>query len=154
MLKRPAWAIEASALRAKTSTDPEGLIEAARAALGPAIAARFAHEGTLRVIMIAPLLEQAMLEGMRSGDDGTHIVLDPSRVEQVVQSVKRSIAELDPAAGGEPVLVCAPSLRPAVRRLLSAQTDGLPVLSYNEATAGGIAIDTVGVVRDGQALAA
>lgn len=145
---------EALALRAKTSTDPEGLIEAARAALGPAIAARFAHEGTLRVIMIAPLLEQAMLEGMRSGEDGTHIVLDPSRVEQIVQSVKRSLAELDPAAGGEPVLVCAPTLRPAVRRLLSAQTDGLPVLSYNEATAGGFAIETVGVVRDGQALPA
>ncbi|OCG76579.1 flagellar biosynthesis protein FlhA [Microbacterium sediminis] len=145
---------EALALRAKTSTDPEGLIEAARAALGPAIAARFAHEGTLRVVMIAPLLEQAMLEGMRSGEDGTHIVLDPSRIEQVVQSVKQTVAELDPAAGGEPVLVCAPTLRPAVRRLLSAQTDGLPVLSYNEATAGGFAIETVGVVRDQQTLAA
>jgi flagellar biosynthesis protein FlhA len=31
---------------------------------------------------------------------------------------------------------------------VSAQTDGIPVLSYNEATAGGFAIETVGVVRD------
>ena len=50
--------------------------------------------------------------------------------------------------GGEPVLVCAPSLRPAVRRLVSAQTDGLPVLSYTEATAAALTIETVGVVRD------
>jgi flagellar biosynthesis protein FlhA len=144
---------EALALRAKVSTDPEGLIEAARAALGPAIAARFAQDGRLRVIMIAPLLEQAMLEGMRSGEDGTHIVLDPARIEQIVQSVKDAVAGIDPSLG-EPVLVCAPTLRPAVRRLVSAQADGIPVLSYNEATAGGMTIETVGVVRDAQSLAA
>ncbi|MGV9768974.1 flagellar biosynthesis protein FlhA [Microbacterium sp. NPDC003461] len=144
---------EALALRAKVSTDPEGLIEAARAALGPAIAARFAQDGRLRVIMIAPLLEQAMLEGMRSGEDGTHIVLDPARIEQIVQSVKDATAGIDPSLG-EPVLVCAPTLRPAVRRLVSAQADGIPVLSYNEATAGGMTIETVGVVRDAQSLAA
>lgn len=144
---------EALALRAKVSTDPEDLIEAARAALGPAIAARFAQDGRLRVIMIAPLLEQAMLEGMRSGEDGTHIVLDPARIEQIVQSVKDATAGIDPSLG-EPVLVCAPTLRPAVRRLVSAQADGIPVLSYNEATAGGMTIETVGVVRDAQSLAA
>jgi flagellar biosynthesis protein FlhA len=144
---------EALALRAKVSTDPEGLIEAARTALGPAIAARFAQDGRLRVIMIAPLLEQAMLEGMRSGEDGTHIVLDPARIEQIVQSVKDAVAGIDPSLG-EPVLVCAPTLRPAVRRLVSAQADGIPVLSYNEATAGGMTIETVGVVRDAQSLAA
>ncbi|WP_261166275.1 flagellar biosynthesis protein FlhA [Microbacterium sp. Marseille-Q6965] len=144
---------EALALRAKVSTDPEGLIEAARAALGPAIAARFAQDGRLRVIMLAPLLEQAMLEGMRSGEDGTHIVLDPARIEQIVQSVKEAVAGIDPSLG-EPVIVCAPNLRPAVRRLVSAQADGIPVLSYNEATAGGLTIDTVGVVRDAQSLTA
>ncbi|WP_309069386.1 flagellar biosynthesis protein FlhA [Microbacterium sp.] len=140
---------EALSLRAKVSTDPEGLIEAARAALGPAVAARFAQDGALRVIMINPLLEQAMLEGQRQGEDGTHIVLDPARLEGVIQSLKQAVDDVDPALG-EPVLVCAPSLRPAVRRLVAAQTDGIPVLSYNEATAGGFAIETVGVVRDGE----
>ncbi len=137
---------EALALRAKTSTDPESLIEAARAALGPAIAARFAEDGRLRVVMISPLLEQSMLEALRPGEEGAQIVLDPQRMEAVVESAKAAVAGAGP--GGEPVLVCAPSLRPAVRRLLSAQTDGLPVLSYSEATAGAVGIDTVGVVRD------
>ena len=141
---------EALALRAKVSADPEGLIEAARAALGPAVAARFAQDGALRVIMINPLLEQAMLEGQRQGEDGTHIVLDPTRLEGVIQSLKQALADVDPVLG-EPVLVCAPSLRPAVRRLVAAQADGIPVLSYNEATAGGFAIETVGVVRDADA---
>ncbi|MBO3664586.1 flagellar biosynthesis protein FlhA [Microbacterium stercoris] len=142
---------EALSLRAKTSTDPEGLIEAARAALGPAIPARFAQEGTLHVVMINPLLEQSMLEALRHGDDGTHIVLDPARLDAVIRSLQQTVADLDPSFG-EPVLVCAPQLRPAVRRLISAQSDGIPVLSYNEATAGGFAIETVGVVRDDSAV--
>ena len=137
---------EALALRAKVSPDPEGLIEAARAALGPAVATRFADQGRLRIVMIDPLLEQSMLEAMRPGEDGTHIALDPRRLEAVISSTKSALAAA--GSGGEPVLVCAPSLRPAVRRLISSQTDGLPVLSYTEATAGGLAIDTVGVVRD------
>ena len=138
---------EALALRAKTSTEPEGLIEAARAALGPAIAARFAEDGVLRVIMINPLLEQAMLESLRMGDDGPQIVFDPQRMEAVIESVRQAATAAAAGAGGEPVLVCAPTLRSAVRRLVSAQTDGLPVLSYTEAT-GAFTIETVGVVRD------
>ncbi|MCR2793210.1 flagellar biosynthesis protein FlhA [Microbacterium sp. zg.Y625] len=137
---------EALALRAKTTTEPEALIEAARAALGPAVAARFAEGGRLRIVMINPLLEQSMLEALRPGEDGVHIAFDPHRLEAVVESTRAAVASA--GAGPEPVLVCAPSLRPAVRRLVSAQTDGLPVLSYTEATAGGFTIDTVGVVRD------
>src|SRR5690606_694321 len=109
---------EALALRAKTSTEPEGLVEAARAALGPAVAARFADGGVLRVIMIAPLLEQAMLENLRAGDEGAQIVFDPQRMEAVVESVKQAVAAA--SERGEPVLVCAPALRTAVRRMVSA----------------------------------
>lgn len=138
---------EALALRARVSTDPEGLIEAARAALGPAIAARFAENGVLRVIMINPLLEQNMLESLRTGDDGPQIVFDPRRMEGVVESVRQAAAAVNDD-GGEPVLVCAPSLRSAVRRMVSTQVDGLPVLSYNEAAGGAFTIETVGVVRD------
>ncbi|HTN54905.1 MAG TPA: flagellar biosynthesis protein FlhA [Microbacterium sp.] len=141
---------EALAVRAKTSTDPEGLVEAARAALGPAIAARFAEDGRLRVIMINPLLEQAMLESLRMGEDGAQIVFEPNRMEAVVESVRQAVTAASAGDGGEPVLVCAPTLRAAVRRMVSAQTDGLPVLSYTEAGgAGAFRIETVGVVRDG-----
>ncbi|WP_460772474.1 flagellar biosynthesis protein FlhA [Microbacterium sp. GXF7504] len=139
---------EALALRAKVSTDPEGLVDAAREALGPAVAARFAEAGVLRVIMLNPLLEQSMLESLRPGPDGTQIVLEPQRMEAVITSVKDAVAAASAADGGEPVLVCAPALRAPVRRLVSAQTDGLPVLSYTEATAGSLTIETIAVVRD------
>ena len=71
---------EALTLRAKVSTEPEGLIEAARQALGPALAAKYLDGSVLRVIMIDPTLEQSMLEGLRPSDQGTQILLDPSRL--------------------------------------------------------------------------
>ena len=144
---------EALTLRAKVSTDPEGLVEAARAALGPALPARHAESGTLRVIMIDPLLEQAMLEGLRPSEQGSQIVLDAHRIEQVLGSLRDAVRSVE-EQGLSAVLVCAPQLRPAVHRMVSAQANGLPVLSYQEATAAGSTIETVGVVRAADPIAA
>ncbi len=138
---------EALSLAAKISTDPEALIEAARESLGPAIAARYLENGTLRVLMIEPSLEQTMLEGLRQGPAGSQILLDGSQHSRLVNAVKQTVAAAA-AEGQSPVLVCAPQLRSAVRRLVSAQQGGLPVLSYNEATASpSTIIETIGVIR-------
>ncbi|MDP4334623.1 flagellar biosynthesis protein FlhA [Curtobacterium sp. A7_M15] len=144
---------EGLTLRAKVSTDPEGLVEAARAALGPALPARYLDAGTLRVIMIDPLLEQSMLEGLRPSEQGTQIVLDANRIEQVLGSLRDAVRSVEDQ-GISAVLVCAPQLRPAVHRMVSAQSNGLPVLSYQEATAAGSTIETVGVVRAADPIAA
>lgn len=136
----------ALALRGKTSLETPVLVEAARAALGPAVAARFAQDGRIRVVMIDPLLEQQLLEGLRVVDGSSQIVLTPEATMQFLDSIRRTIAELD-HAGSEAVLVCAPSLRSAVRKLVAAQVSGLPVLSYTEAAAGGHATEVVGVIR-------
>ncbi|WIE56056.1 flagellar biosynthesis protein FlhA [Curtobacterium sp. MCBD17_003] len=144
---------EALTLRAKVSTDPEGLVEAARAALGPALAARYLDGSVLRVIMIDPGLEQSMLEGLRPSEQGTQILLDAHRVEQVLGSVRDAVGAVE-HQGLSAVLVCAPQLRPAIHRLVSAQSNGLPVLSYQEATAAGSTIETVGVVRAADPIAA
>jgi flagellar biosynthesis protein FlhA len=142
---------EALSLRAKVSTDPEGLIEAARQALGPALVAQYLDDGLLRVIMIDPVLEQAMLEGMRPSELGTQIMLGPAGIEAVLGSLKSAVATVE-ANGLTAVLVCAPALRPAIRRLVSGQTGGLPVLSYNEVTSASVDIETVGVVRGSEAV--
>ncbi|MDR6972243.1 flagellar biosynthesis protein FlhA [Leifsonia shinshuensis] len=145
--------LEALTLRAKVSNDPEGLVEAARAALGPAVVAPHIDAGTLRVIMIDPGLEQSMLEGLRPAEGGTQIVLDPVRLEGVLASLRDTAGRLDDA-GVSAVLVCAPALRPAIRRLVAGQIAGLAVLSYQEVTAVQAAIETVGVVRGAESIAA
>jgi flagellar biosynthesis protein FlhA len=144
---------EALALKAKSSTDPEGLIEAARQALGPALTAQYLDGQLLRVIMIEPTLEQSMLEGMRPSELGTQILLSADRTEAVLASLRDALEKVE-ANGLTAVLVCAPALRPAIRRLVSAQAGGLPVLSYQEVTSANVKIETVGVVRVGQTAAA
>jgi flagellar biosynthesis protein FlhA len=137
---------EALTLRAKVSTDPEGLIEAARAALGPVLVSAHLDERTLRVVMIDPHLEQSMLENLRPSELGTQILMTPDRIGQVVESLRQAVQNAE-LRGWSPVLVCAPALRPAVRRLVAPQTNGLPVLSYQEVTSADVTIETVGVVR-------
>jgi len=144
---------EALSLRAKVSVDPEGLIEAARQALGPALSAQYLDDGVLRVIMIDPVLEQSLVEGLRPTEFGSQILIDADRIETVVGSLKAALAAIEPQ-GFSAVLVCAPTLRPALRRLVSAQVNGIPVLSYQEATVSNIQIETVGVVRRDDALTA
>ncbi|TFD65261.1 flagellar biosynthesis protein FlhA [Cryobacterium ruanii] len=144
---------EALSLRAKASNDPEGLVEAARQALGPALTAQYLEGTVLRVIMIEPTLEQSMLEGLRPSDQGTQILMDPARIEAVLNSVRTSVARVE-ASGQTAVLVCAPALRPAIRRLISTQTGGLPVLSYQEVTSANVTIETVGVVRGAETISA
>ena len=133
---------EALTLRAKVSVEPEGLIEGARQSLGAALSNPYVENGTLRVITIAPLLEQSMLEGLRHGENGSQIVLESPMLEQVLTEIRTSAVEHEGA-----VLVCAPQLRPAVRRLIAPQAPALPVLSYNEATASASPIETIGVIR-------
>ncbi|MCU1546781.1 MAG: flhA [Homoserinimonas sp.] len=144
---------EALSLRAKVSAEPEGLIEAARQALGPALISRHLDGQTLRVIMIDPLLEQAMLEGMRPSEHGTQILMNQNSLEALLASVKECLSRVE-SNGLSAVLVCAPALRPAIRRLVSAQVGGLPVLSYQEVTAANVNIETVGVVRVSESISA
>ena len=144
---------EALSLRAKVSSDPEGLIEAARAALGPALSARHLDGQTLRVIMIDPLVEQSMLEGLRPSELGTQILIDQHALEGLLGSVRDVVSRVE-GTGISAVLVCAPALRPAIRRLVSAQSGGLPVLSYQEVTSADVNIETVGVVRGAESISA
>ncbi len=137
---------EALAMRAKASTDPAGLIEAARLSIAPLIVSKKLEGGILRIIMVDPVLEQSMLEALRPSELGSQIIMDQGRLEHVLSNV-RSIVEQASEKGITPVLVCAPALRPAIRRLVGPQISGLAVLSYQEVTSAQVGIETIGVVR-------
>ncbi|WP_062382470.1 flagellar biosynthesis protein FlhA [Demequina iriomotensis] len=145
--------LEGLTLRAKVATDPEGLVEAARAALGPAIAAPYAEDGVLRVLTLDPLLEQHLVEARRPGDEGMILAVDPDRLERMLASLRGRLAELE-RAGHEAVLACAPVLRPALRRTVAATMPLVPVLSYSEVTCAPLQVEAVGVVSDAAAIAA
>ena len=142
---------EAMSLRARTSTEVEGLVGAVRATLGAAIAAPYVVDGRLPVLTFEPMLEQTLLEAVRHAEGGAFLLLDSVRLEALLGDVARA-SDAAERAGRSPVLVCSPQIRAAVRRLLVTALPRLPVLSYGE-VGNGLNIDTTGVVTGGHTVA-
>lgn len=135
---------EAVSLRARSSTDPDALVEAARLALGPAIAASHASNGELSVLTFDPKLEQRLLESLRAGEVGSQLLLDPYIAERLASEAARVSREAE-NTGVQPVLVCAQPLRRPVRRLLETTAPQLAVLAYQE-LGGHLRLKPIGVV--------
>ncbi|HET7387485.1 MAG TPA: flagellar biosynthesis protein FlhA [Nocardioidaceae bacterium] len=135
---------EALSLRARIGKDIDGLLEAARETLGPAVVAPYVKDGTVHVLSFEPGLEQRLLEGLRVSEGGGFLVLDADLSQLVITQVM-SVASNAEEQDLTPVLVCAPQIRAAVRRMTSASMPGLPVLSYSELS-GPVQIRSVGVV--------
>jgi flagellar biosynthesis protein FlhA len=143
---------EAMSQRARQTTEPEGLVEAARTTLGPAIAAPYAQDGRLSVITLEPLLEQRILEKLKIGDHGSFLALDAEDAEHIVVETNR-LAERAEQLGNTPVLACMAQLRPSLHRLVKTANPRLPVLAYAE-LGGQLQLETVGTVTATRAHAA
>ena len=135
---------EALSTRARIGKDLDGLVEAARQILGPAVVAPHVSNGNLPVLSFEPALEQRLLEGLRAGEDGAFLALDVDLAQGVLTSMA-AVARDAEEQNLSPVLACAPQLRPAVRRMTSPSLPRLPVVSYSELS-GPIQINAVGVV--------
>ncbi|WP_033346635.1 flagellar biosynthesis protein FlhA [Catenuloplanes japonicus] len=144
---------ESLSLRAKISADHDGLVEAARAALGPAIAQQFTTDGTLTVITLDPQLEHAMLESLRPSENGMFLALDATLAENVVNQIGMH-SEIAEQQGATPVLACSPQLRPPLHRLMRAGGRKTAVMSYSEIAGTTAQIETMGVVNGAYAGAA
>jgi flagellar biosynthesis protein FlhA len=135
---------EALSLRARETKDPEHLVEIARAALGPAIVQPYVSDGAVHVISFDPQLEQRMLEALRPTDEGSVVAFDMETGQVVLTELARFMHEAE-NQNVSPVVVCAPQLRSAVRRMVQPSLGRMPVLSYRELS-GTAQVRSVGVV--------
>ncbi|HEU5038098.1 MAG TPA: flagellar biosynthesis protein FlhA [Nocardioides sp.] len=122
---------EALSLRASRTKELDPLVEAARLALGPAIAAPYLVEKVLHVLTLDPPLEQRILESLRPSELGHSIALDPESSQALLTNLAALVTEVE-NRNLRPVLVCAPQLRAAVHRLVHPIVPRLAVLSYQE----------------------
>ncbi len=143
---------EALSLRARAGTDPDGLIEAARSGLGPAVAAPYAVDDVLRVLTLEPQLEQKLFESMVGGEGGQHLLIDAERAEVISREVT-AMTEAAGQRGIQPVLACSPQIRAALRRFVRVTAPRLAVLSYSE-LGSTMQIETIGMVSGAYANAA
>ena len=135
---------EALSLRARETKDAEHLIEVARGALGPAIMQPYLNDGAVNVISFEPQLEQRMLEALRPTDEGSVVAFDMETGQVVLTELARLMAEAE-NRNVTPVVVCAPQLRAAVRRMVQPSLGRMAVLSYRELS-GSAQVRSVGVV--------
>jgi flagellar biosynthesis protein FlhA len=135
---------ESLSTRARISKDLDGLVTAARETLGLAVVAPYLTDGTLPVLSFDPGLEQRLLEALRVSEGGSFLALDLDLSQAVMNDLTAKNRESE-EQNLSAVLVCAPQVRPAVRRLVATSLPRLPVLSYGE-LGGPIQIRSVGVV--------
>lgn len=122
---------EALSLQGTRTKELDPLVEAARRALGPAIAAPYIVDKTLHVLTFEPQLEQRVLESLRPSEFGHAIALDPESSQALLTNLTQMVAAVE-NRNLRPVLVCAPQLRAAVHRLVHPIVPRLAVLSYHE----------------------
>jgi flagellar biosynthesis protein FlhA len=142
---------EALSLRASRTKELDPLVEAARLALGPAIAAPYLVDKALHVITLEPQLEQRILESLRPSEFGHSIALDPETSQALMSNLAHVVTSIE-NRNIRPVLVCAPQVRAAVRRLVHPIVPRLSVLSYQELT-GAEQIRSEGVIGAEQRMA-
>ncbi|MBN95092.1 MAG: flagellar biosynthesis protein FlhA [Deltaproteobacteria bacterium] len=126
--------LETLADAATISTDADFLTERVRQSLGRQIAAQHqdAH-GTIHYISFAQSVESMIREGLKSDAAGSQLVLDPSDAQGILRGLTQEVerhAELNVM----PVVLSAPAIRGAVRRLIERVLPQVAVLSPNELT--------------------
>ena len=128
--------LETLADYAPKSQDADFLTERARQSLGRQIAAQHADErGTIHYISLARPTEELIRGGIQRSPDGSpvQLVLDPLKAQELL---RRLGSEIERHAAGQimPVLLAAPTIRGAVRRLTERVLPHVAVLSPNELT--------------------
>jgi flagellar biosynthesis protein FlhA len=136
--------LEGIGQRARVTTDADALLDAARAALGPALVAPYQRDGTLHALTLDPATETELGEGLRASEQGVVLAVDPVLANQLVGQLSSLVTAAE-NTGVTPVLLVAGPLRLPLRRLLRGTFPSLPVLGFAE-TAGTSAIETVGQV--------
>lgn len=145
--------LEALADYAGATKDTDILTEYVRQRLGLAICRRYTtDDGVLTVFSLHPAVEQVIVDGIRQTELGARLILDPSRVQELLQRIRDQI-EAMAQHGHEPIMLCSPRIRLHMRRLIEQSFPTVAVLSYAE-IAPDVNIESIGLVTLDEGLVA
>jgi type III secretion protein V len=114
--------------------DPVMLTEHIRAAMRRYISFRYAlGSDTLFVYLLDPEIEDVIRGAIRRTSTGSFLSLDPTIAHDILDAIRREIAEQPPTAQ-QPVIVTDMELRRFVRKMVELEFQNLAVLSYQELT--------------------
>ena len=107
------------------------LVEHVRSALARYISARFARNGRIAALVVAPGTEETFRSGIRQSQGAAFLNLDPARADEVSD---RIFLHVEQAAQLRPdvVLLVAPDIRRFVKRFIETRLPALHVISFGE----------------------
>jgi type III secretion protein V len=107
------------------------LVEHVRGALARYISARFARNGRIAALVIAPGTEETFRSGIRQAQGAAFLNLDPARADELSD---RIFLHVEQAAQmrSDVVLLVAPDIRRFVKRFIETRLPALHVISFGE----------------------
>ncbi len=135
--------LEALADWGPSTQDPDLLTEYVRQALARSISTSYAPDELLEVLTFDHVVESKIQDALNQSAQGSYLSLDPGTARSILESLSERIK--GGAGQGSPVLLCAPTIRPHVKRLTERYLPNLVVLSHNE-IASHLKVKSIGTV--------
>jgi flagellar biosynthesis protein FlhA len=132
--------------------DPDLLTDLVRERLGRTITKPYlASDGSLKVMTLAPDLEETLRAGVQRTESGSFLAVDPQVLDGLLRGVRQAVQKLDKSPDDRgPVLLASQAVRAPLRNLLGRAVPRLAVLSQTELPAD-VRIIATDVVRPAHA---
>jgi flagellar biosynthesis protein FlhA len=137
--------LEAIGDYADKTKDAELLTELVRERLAAQISAELSRDGKLGVLVLSPDIDRLITGSLQRTEHGSLISLDPSSIAKVVGSVKQAVERVSALHPHAPVL-CAPGVRPHLRRMIERVLPRTPVITANE-LAPDLQVESLGTIQ-------
>jgi flagellar biosynthesis protein FlhA len=125
--------------------DLEVLTEYVRNGLARAICKQYVDDNDrLWVLTLDPAMEDLINGHIERSERGMTNTMPPRTAQQIVQKVANKAQELT-QTGRQAVLLCSPSVRQALRRMIEGSLPHVAVLSFNEIVPE-VAVEAIGMV--------
>ncbi len=124
--------LETLADYAPRTKDLDQLSEFARAALARQICKQYQDEdGVMRVITLAPSIEQQLREAVHPTPNGNMLAIDPPLAQALLRGLNTQLEQAS-TQGYNPALLCSGQIRLPLKRLVERSLPTLPIIAYTE----------------------
>lgn len=109
------------------------LAEYVRMALKRQLSEMYKEDNKIHVFTIDPGVEQMLTDAVQNTKQGLMLVIQPADSEKLIKMIGERM-EKSEEEGHNPICLCSPNIRLALKRMTEATYPALTVLSYNEIT--------------------
>ena len=112
--------------------DPDILTEYVRQRLGRALSKNLeTPDHKIMVYSLDPFIEDLIKDSLQKTEYGVYLAMAPDTAEEIIQALKVAV-DKSLAQNLQPVVVCSPTVRRHLRRLVERHLAGLWVLAPHE----------------------